>query len=68
MVNCQIGVKCFSGVKDHKQQLFDGLTCFAVRSDTPICYLIFFKLRFTPCKADQLLGDMELKETEVQKD
>ena len=27
----------------------------------------FFKLGFTPCKAEQLLQDMELQEKEVQK-
>ena len=27
----------------------------------------FFKLRFTPCKAEQPLQSMELKESEAQK-
>ena len=29
---------------------------------------LFFKLGFTPCKAEQPIRDMELQEKEVQKD
>ena len=30
--------------------------------------VVFFKLGFTPCKAEQLLRGMELQEKEAQKD
>ena len=32
------------------------------------CNFFFFKLGFTPCKAEQPLQDMELQEKEAQKD
>ena len=33
-----------------------------------ICFYVFSKLGFTPCKAEQPLGGMELQERKAQKD
>ena len=33
-----------------------------------VCFFVFFKLGFTPCKAEQPLRGMELQEKEAQKD
>ena len=43
---------------------------FVANTKTIFCFLFssFFKLRFTPCKAEQPLKDMELQEKEAQKD
>ena len=35
-------------------------------SNKTTLHILFFKLRFTPCKAEQPLGDMELQEKDPQ--
>ena len=38
------------------------------RVEAQTAFFFFFKLGFTPCKAEQPLQDMELEEKEPQKD
>ena len=46
--------------------IYMALNKFSGSNTIPPQY--FFKLGFTPCKAEQTLGGMELQEKEVQKD
>ena len=59
--------------KNQKQPLADEKFRNILRNTSMLeslqaCNFFFFKLGFTPCKAEQPLQDMELQEKEAQKD